>query len=67
MSTVAFVFEWLPGEQFLVERWQVLIPEAPDGIAIIGAGPGRISSTWQICHNGSSTWEYDFTLSYNKL
>lgn len=32
-------FEWLPGEQFLVERWQVPIPEAPDGIAIIGLDP----------------------------
>jgi hypothetical protein len=30
------VFEWLPGEQFLVERWAVPVPEAPDGIAIIG-------------------------------
>lgn len=33
-------FEWLAGEQFLVERWEVPIPEAPDGIAIIGADPG---------------------------
>ena len=32
-------FEWLPGERFLVERWQVPVPEAPDGIAIIGADP----------------------------
>ena len=30
------VFEWLPGEQFLVERWSIPVPEAPDGIAIIG-------------------------------
>ena len=33
------VFEWLPGEQFLVERWTVDVPEAPDGIAIIGPDP----------------------------
>jgi hypothetical protein len=32
-------FEWLPGEVFLIERWEVPIPEAPDGIAIIGADP----------------------------
>jgi hypothetical protein len=32
-------FEWLPGETFLIERWEVPIPEAPDGIAIIGADP----------------------------
>jgi len=30
------VFEWMPGEQFLVERWEVPHPDAPDGIAIIG-------------------------------
>jgi hypothetical protein len=35
------VFEWLPGEQFLVERWSVPVPEAPDGIAIIGADPSH--------------------------
>jgi hypothetical protein len=33
------VFEWLPGEQFLVQRWAIAVPEAPDGIAIIGADP----------------------------
>jgi len=32
-------FEWLAGEQFLVERWEVPVPEAPDGIALIGADP----------------------------
>lgn len=35
------VFEWLPGEQFLVQRWEVLIPFVPDGIAIIRFDPGR--------------------------
>jgi hypothetical protein len=29
-------FEWLAGNQFLVQRWQVDHPDAPDGIAIIG-------------------------------
>ncbi len=32
-------FEWLPGEQFLVQRWSIPVPEAPDGIAIIGLDP----------------------------
>ncbi len=32
-------FEGLPGEVVLIERWEVPIPEAPDGIAIIGADP----------------------------
>jgi hypothetical protein len=29
-------FEWLSGEQFVVQRWSVPLPEAPDGIALIG-------------------------------
>jgi len=29
-------FEWLPGSRFLIQRWEVEHPEAPDGIAIIG-------------------------------
>jgi hypothetical protein len=32
-------FEWLTGERFIIQRWEVPIPEAPDGIAIIGADP----------------------------
>jgi hypothetical protein len=35
------VFDWLPGEQFVVQRWSVPVPEAPDGIAIIGADPSN--------------------------
>jgi hypothetical protein len=31
-------FEWLEGRRFLIERWTVEMPEAPDGIAIIGTG-----------------------------
>ena len=36
------MFEWMTGEQFLIERWEVPVPEAPDGLAIIGfdEGPG---------------------------
>jgi hypothetical protein len=33
-------FEWLPGGRFLIQRWEVPVPEAPDGIALIGADPG---------------------------
>jgi hypothetical protein len=31
-------FEWLEGGRFLIQRWSVDLPEAPDGIAIIGPG-----------------------------
>ena len=34
-------FEWMPGETFLLERWQVPVPEAPDGLAVIGYDEGR--------------------------
>jgi hypothetical protein len=33
------VFEWLAGGQFLIQRWWVPLPEAPDGIALIGQDP----------------------------
>jgi hypothetical protein len=35
------VFEWMPGKQFLIQRWEVSHPDAPDGIAIIGFDAGR--------------------------
>jgi hypothetical protein len=35
-------FEWLPGgKAFLIQRWEVPVREAPDGIAIIGSDPER--------------------------
>ena len=34
------VFEWMTGEQFLIEL-EVPVPEAPDGLAIIGFDEGR--------------------------
>jgi hypothetical protein len=40
-------FEWLPGERFLIQRWEVPIPEAPDGIAIIGADLERAGNYLQ--------------------
>ena len=33
------VFDWMTGEQFLIERWEVPVPEAPDGLAVIGPDP----------------------------
>ncbi len=32
-------FEWLAGRRFLIQRWEVDHPDAPDGIAIIGLDP----------------------------
>ena len=30
------VFEWLDGAPLLIQRWHVDLPEAPDGVAVIG-------------------------------
>ena len=35
------VFEYLPGRRFLIQRWEVPHPAAPDGIAVIGWDAGR--------------------------
>ena len=40
-------FTWLPGERFLIQRWEVPIPEAPDGIAVIGPDPERVGGYLQ--------------------
>ncbi len=34
-------FEFMDGGLFLVQRWTVPVPEAPDGIAVIGYDEGR--------------------------
>ena len=34
-------FEWMPGERFVVQRWQIPVPEAPDGLAILGFNESR--------------------------
>jgi hypothetical protein len=35
------VFEWMTGGTFLLQRWEVPVDEAPDGLAVIGPEPGR--------------------------
>ena len=34
-------FEWLGDKAFVLERWTVPVPEAPDGLAVIGWDGGR--------------------------
>ena len=34
-------FEWMPGGPFLIQRWEVPVQEAPDGLAVIGWDEGR--------------------------
>ncbi|HEX6677126.1 MAG TPA: hypothetical protein VF486_19115 [Actinomycetes bacterium] len=48
-------FEWLPGRRFLIQRWEVEHPDAPDGNAIVGR--------WEQSNDGSN-WNHDFDLAY---
>jgi hypothetical protein len=34
-------FEWMPGGWFIVERWEIPLPEVPGGTAVIGWDKGR--------------------------
>jgi hypothetical protein len=34
-------FEWMADRAFVIERWTIPIPEAPDGVAVIGWDQGR--------------------------
>lgn len=34
-------WEWMPGERFLVSRWEVPVDIAPDGLAVYGWDEGR--------------------------
>jgi hypothetical protein len=49
------VFEWMTGGQLLVQRWEVAVPEAPDGIAIIagrGEGAGGVGPASEAAGEG---------------
>jgi hypothetical protein len=34
-------FEWMGQKAFVLQRWSVPIPEAPDGLALLGWDTGR--------------------------
>ena len=40
-ASATLVFEWGPGEQFLIQRWEVAPPGAPDAICIVGVDASR--------------------------
>jgi hypothetical protein len=52
------VFDWIPGKKFVVQRWGVPHPDAPEGDVIEGR--------WEIARDGS-TWEHDFELTYTRV
>jgi hypothetical protein len=41
MEGGSVVFAWMAGERFLIQRWEAPVPEAPDGLAIIGFNDDR--------------------------
>jgi hypothetical protein len=42
-----FSFEWFEGAPLLIQRWHVDLPEAPDGVAVIGCD-GMSGSYYQL-------------------
>jgi hypothetical protein len=56
-------FEWLPGRRFLVQRWEIPVPEAPDGIAIIGWDPLRSSYLQHYFDSRGIARLYEMTLA----
>jgi hypothetical protein len=55
-------FEWMAGDKFLIQRWEVPIPEAPDGIAIIGAHEGGDALLQHYFDSRGVARVYDMTL-----
>ena len=52
------VFEWHESRAHVVERWSVEMPQAPDGIAIIGCDAASKDGT---------SFETDFDLTYRRV
>ena len=57
-------FEWLTGRRFLVQRWEVEHPDAPDGIAIIGSDPARAAYRQHYFDSRGVTRVYEMTLAH---
>jgi hypothetical protein len=60
-------FDYLPGRQFVVQRWEVPIPEAPDGIAIIRWDSDRAKFVQHYFDSRGVAREYDLGLSDGTL
>jgi hypothetical protein len=59
-------FEWLPGKRFLVQRWEVDHPDAPDGIAVIGLDPTKTTYIQHYFDSRGVVRVYDMTFA-NKV
>ena len=56
-------FEWMPGGHFLVQRWEIPIPVAPDGLAVIGWDEGRGTHLQHYFDSRGVARVYEMTLS----
>jgi hypothetical protein len=56
-------FEWLSGRRFLVQRWEIDDPKAPDGIAIIGSGVTETTYLQHYFDSRGITRRYDMTFA----
>lgn len=63
------MFEWLEGRRFLIQRWHIDHPEAPDGIAIIGpaATPGTYEQHYFDSRGVARLYDMTFAESAWKL
>jgi hypothetical protein len=58
-------FEWMPGGKFVVQRWEVPVPEAPDGLAIFGWDEGRQSYLQHYFDSRGVARVYEMSLEEN--
>jgi hypothetical protein len=56
-------FEWLEGRRFLIQRWTVDHPDAPDGIAVIGSDPATSCYVQHYFDSRGVARVYDMTLA----
>ena len=58
-------FEWLEGRTFLIQRWRVDHPDAPDGIAVIGYDAERATLLQHYFDSRGVVRVYDMSLVGN--
>ncbi len=56
-------FAWLEGRRFLIQRWSVDHPDAPDGLAVIGAGSTETSYVQHYFDARGVSRIYDMTVT----
>jgi hypothetical protein len=57
-------FEYLRGRRFVIQRWEITNPDAPDGIAIIGWDGGRGSLVQHYFDSRAVTRLYEMSFGY---